>query len=71
MAIRDNQNKDIISKKNDRINQQKNKINQQKNKISKKDIKISNQQKLIDELLNSTSWKLTKPLRSFRNILKK
>ena len=60
----------------------KNKEFKKKNNTLKKEIKylknynkrlknkLTNSQKLNEDLLNSSSWKLTKPLRKFKNLRK-
>ena len=50
----------------------KNKEIEKKNKvIKKKNREIKKKDKEIKSLLNSNSWKITKPLRKFKAILKK
>ena len=50
----------------------KNKELKKKDKIIKnKNKEIRKRDKKIDSLLNSKSWKITKPLRKFKAILKK
>ena len=53
----------IIIKKNKEINNKNKEINKKNKKIRQKDKKIK-------KLVNSQSWKITKPLRKFKKIFK-
>ena len=52
-----------------------NKINEEKNEIKQKLIDtqdlLKNKEEEIKKILNSTSWKLTKPIRKIKNLTNK
>ena len=60
-----------IDLKNAEIKKKNKKIKKQKKEIEKKNKQIEKKDKEINNLLNSTSWKITKPLRKFKSIVKK
>ena len=68
--IKDKNN--LTLEKRDKKIASKNKIiNKQKEEIKKKNDIIKHQEKIIDEIQNSKSWKLTKPIRKITNSFRK
>ena len=71
-------NEDLINEKHkliqiqeDKIQIQENKIQKQEETIQEKEIEINQNSKIIQELINSNSWKITKPIRKGKEFFKK
>ena len=60
-----------IDLKNDEINKMHQELNKKNQEINKMHQEIEKKNKKIDILLNSNSWKITKPLRKFKSIQNK
>lgn len=54
-------------KQNNKIKQLKRELKKQNNKINQLKRELDNKDKKLNEILNSNSWKITKPLRKIRN----
>ena len=59
-----------IDLKNEEINKKNQEINKKNQEINKKNQEINKKNKKIEKLLNSNSWKITKPLRKLKSIAK-
>ena len=69
-TISDELKKDIVLNQKKIINQKNIEIKKKDEQIKRKNNEIKNKNKKFNELLNSTSWKITKPLRKLKQILK-
>ena len=62
--------KDIVLNQRKIISQKNVEIKKKDKEIKKKNKQIKNKNKELKKILNSTSWKITKPLRKLKSIFK-
>ena len=62
--------KDIVLNQRKIITQKNEELKKKDKELKKKNKQIKNKNKEIKKILNSTSWKITKPLRKFKSLFK-
>ena len=61
---------DKLNKKNSKLKKKNKELKKKNKELKEENKKLKNYKKQFNSLLNSTSWKLTKPLRGFKRIFK-
>lgn len=69
-AMFDSLKRDIVLNQRKIINQKNSELKKKDNELKNKNKQIKNKNKEIKEMLNSTSWKITKPLRKLMSLFK-
>ena len=61
----------IINLKNNEIKEKNKEINRKNIELNKKEAEINRKNKELKSLLNSSSWRITKPLRKLKSLIKR